>query len=165
MLFKALPVARLVYRSGALPERVSHYARDTMTLGWEERLRARGRRRTDNDVEFGSALPRGTVLRQDDCLVIDEAHLVVTVIELDEPVFVVAPSDPEQWALWGYAIGNSHQPMMVTSGAIVCPDVPGMRQVLDYHGIPFRCDSRRFTPVGSGRNPYSAAHQHAPSAE
>ena len=31
--------------------------------------------------------------------------------------------------------------------AIVCPDVPGMEQVLTYHVIPFTREQRAFTPV------------------
>jgi urease accessory protein len=132
----------------SLPAGSRGYARDTITLGWEERLKARGRRRSDAGVEFGTALPRGSVLRAGDCLVIEQAALVVEVVEQEEPVFIVAPRSAAEWGLYGYCIGNSHQPLMLTADAIVCPDVPGMEQVLTYHGIPYVRGVRPFTPAG-----------------
>ena len=146
-VFRSLPVARTACSLDALPAAASTYARDTVTLGWEDRMKARGRRRTDGGVEFGTALPRGTVLRDADCFLLDQDRLLVTVVALEEPVFVIEPATPADWALFAYQIGNSHQPLMLTSREIVCPDLPGMEQVLTYHAIPFVRDLRAFTPV------------------
>lgn len=159
-VFKPLPVAREVFRQDALPASARSYSRDTITLGWEERLRARGRRRSDAGLEFGTTLARGVALHGGDCLVIDEASTVVVVIERAEPVFVVTPASASQWALFAYHIGNSHQPVMITDSAIVCADVPGMEQVLQYHAIPFTRAVRPFTPVGLADG--SLAHRHQP---
>jgi len=71
---KALP-------EDALPAAIHHYARDTITLGWEDRRHVRGQRRSDGGIVFGLSLPRGTVLRGGDCLVVDEAMTVVVVVE------------------------------------------------------------------------------------
>lgn len=153
-MFRSVPVVHEVLREplGGAP---SSYQRDTVTLGWEDRLRARGRRRTDGGVEFATALPRGTVLRDGDCLAIEQLHLAVAVIERLEPVLVVRPETAREWALFGYQIGNSHQPVMLDDDAIVCAELPGMEQVLTYHGIPFVRELRPFTPVGQVAN-----HQH-----
>lgn len=156
-VFKALPVASEVHASDAVPERARAYRHDTLTLGWEDRLKARGRRRSDSGFQFGTTLPRGTVLRDGDCLVIDDLHLVVLVAALDEPVFVVQPRTPAEWALFAYYIGNSHQPLMLADDGIVCPVVPGMEQVLTYHEIPYSRATRAFTPVGQATD-----HQHRP---
>jgi urease accessory protein UreE len=121
--------------------------RDTVTLGWEERLRSRGRRRSDGRIEFGTALPRGSVLHGGDCFVLDDRATIVEVIELAEPVFLVVPASAAEWGQFAYFIGNSHQPVMMTDAAIVCPDVPGMEQVLEQYAIPFIRDVRPFTPV------------------
>ena len=51
-VFKSLPVVHEVVREGALPASATGYARETVTLGWEERLKARGRRRSDGGTEF-----------------------------------------------------------------------------------------------------------------
>ena len=154
-MFRALPVVHDIQRTDALTGAAAAYRRDTLTLGWDERLKARARRRTDGGVEFATALPRGTVLRRGDCFAIDAVSLVVAVVERLEPVFVLRPRTPRDWALFGYQIGNSHQPLMLDEDAMVCADLPGMEQVLTYHGIPFTRERRAFTPVGQ-----LATHQH-----
>src|SRR5213593_3433871 len=109
-----MTVVESVYRSAELPHAAHAYARDTVTLGWEDRTHVHGRRRTDGGVEFGTTLPRGTVLRAGDCFVLDDARLVVTVIERPETVFVIEPRNSPEWALFAYHIGNRHQPVMIT---------------------------------------------------
>ena len=155
-LFQPAPIAvSAVYRQDALPERALGYRRETMTLGWEERSKARARRRTDEGSVFATTLPRGTMLRAGDALVVDELALVVTIIERAEPVFLVHPRNSGEAALFAYYIGNSHQPVMIDRGVIVCADLPGMQQVLEQYGIPFARAERPFTPVSG-----MADHRH-----
>jgi urease accessory protein len=147
-VFKPLPVARQVHALDALPPHARDYAPDTVTLGWEERIKARALRRSDGGVEFGTTLPRGTVLHGGDVFVLDALATRIAVVELEEPVLVISPSTSGEWGRFSYHIGNSHQPMMVADDAIVCPDVAGMAQVLDYHRIPYTRSRRPFTPLG-----------------
>ncbi|MGE3178964.1 MAG: urease accessory protein UreE, partial [Vicinamibacterales bacterium] len=135
--FKTLPTVNDVTAAGTIPADAAAFARDTITLGWEDRLRTRGRRTTDGGIEFGIALPRGTVLRQGDCLIVTPLRLIVTVVELAEPVLVVCPRTPEDWGLVGYYIGNSHQPVMLTAEGLVCPDILGVRMILEQHRLAF----------------------------
>src|SRR5262249_11374641 len=93
-LLKSLPVADAVYREHTLPHDSRSYQRDTITLGWEHRLKARARRKTDNGTDFATALPRGTVLRQDDLLILPALRLVVRIVEDLEPVLIVRPETP-----------------------------------------------------------------------
>jgi urease accessory protein len=147
-------VIERTYREDRVPEMARGYARDTITLGWEDRLHARGRRRSDGGVEFGTSLPRGMPLRGGDCLIVDDARTVVTVIERPEPVFVIEPRTPQEWGLFAYHIGNRHQAMMITEHAIVCPDVAGVEQLLEQQHIPYTRAMLPFTPVTG-----VAAHQ------
>ena len=71
-------VVEQIHREDRLPPTARGYARDTLTLGWDDRLRVRGNRRSDGGVAFGLSLPRGTILRGGDCLVLDEAKTVVS---------------------------------------------------------------------------------------
>jgi len=144
-----------VVRDSELPAAARDYRRDTVTLGWEDRTHVHGRRRTDGGLEFGTSLPRGTVLRAGDCFVIDDERLVVVVVERPEPVFVVEPRSSPEWALFAYHIGNRHQPVMITDRALVCPDVPGVEQLLRQHRMPYVRAIAPFTPVAA-----TAAHQH-----
>src|SRR5262249_59159295 len=92
------------HREGALPPMARRYARDTLTLGWENRLRVRGGRRSDGGIAFGLSLPRGTILRGGDCLVLDEAETVVVVVEQPESVFLIEPRTPQERGLFAYHI-------------------------------------------------------------
>jgi len=148
-------VVERVYRESELPDACRSYARDTVTLGWEDRTHVHGRRRTDGGVDFGTSLPRGTVLRAGDCFVIDDARVIATVVERPEPVFVVEPRSAPEWALFAYHIGNRHQPVMITDRALVCPDVPGVEQLLQQHRMPYTRGMLPFTPAAT-----VAAHHH-----
>jgi len=131
------------------------FRHDAITLGWEERMRVHGRRVSDGGVEFATSLPRGTVLRDGDCFVLDSERVIVTVRERAEPVFVIEPRSANEWALFAYHIGNRHQPVMVTDRALVCPDVPGVEQLLQQHHMPYARANAPFTPVAA-----TAAHHH-----
>ena len=120
------------------------FERDSITLGWEERLRTRARRRSDRGFEFATALPRGTILYQDDCFVFDAERIIVRVVELEEPMLVVRPASHQEWGLYAYHIGNSHQPMMIIGDAIVCPDALGMASVV----FEMTCGPGRMLGVG-----------------
>lgn len=153
-MFKSLPTTDVVVRPGRgdtreLDALAADYARDTMTLGWEERLKGRGRRRTDGGIEFGTTLARGTVLRAGDLLIVDALRLLVAVLERPEHVLVVVPTSPADWGLYAYHLGNGHQPVMFTDRELICLDTIGTAQILDQHGVPFIRDVRAFTPLGS----------------
>jgi urease accessory protein len=148
-------VVERTYRDSDLPEAARSYSRDTVTLGWEDRTRAHGRRRSDGGVEFGTSLPRGTVLRGGDSFVLDEPRIVVIVVEQPEPVFVIQPRTAADGALYAYHIGNRHQPLMITSEGLVCPDMPGVEQLLDQHRMPYVRQTMPFTPAAA-----VAGHSH-----
>jgi len=144
-----LIVIEQTHREDTLSAAVAGYARDTITLGWEDRVHGRGRRRSDGGLVFGLSLPRGTILRGGDCLVLDGAQIVVVVVERPEPVFLIEPRTPQEWGLYAYHIGNRHQPLMISGAGIVCPDVGGVEQLLEQQRIPFSRTTRAFTPVTS----------------
>jgi urease accessory protein UreE len=57
--------------------------------------------------------------------------------------------------LYAYHIGNRHQPLMVTEAGLVCPDVPGVEQLLHQQHIPFTRAMLPFTPAAAVQG-----HQH-----
>ena len=150
-----MTIVERVYRDELLPANARGYARDTVTLGWEDRTHVHGRRRTDGGVEFGTSLPRGSVLRDGDRFVLDAEQLIVDVVERAEPVFVVEPRSAPEWALFAYHIGNRHQPVMITEQSLVCPDAPGVEQLLQQHRMPYVRATLPFTPAAT-----VAGHQH-----
>ena len=99
MSMPTLVVVEQAHPENALPATARGYARDTITLGWDDRLRVRGQRRSDGGIVFGLSLPRGTTLRGGDCLVLHEVNTVVVVIEWPEPVFLSEPRTPQKWGV------------------------------------------------------------------
>jgi urease accessory protein UreE len=150
-----MTVVERIYREPEMPEGARAYTRDTVTLGWEDRTHVHGRRQSDGGVDFGTSLPRGSVLHAGDCFVLEPERLVVTVIERPEPVFVIEPSHATEWALFAYHIGNRHQPVMITERSLVCPALPGVEQLLQQHHMPYVRATLPFTPATT-----VAGHQH-----
>jgi urease accessory protein len=150
-----MTVVDRVHKAGVLPDTARGFSHDVVTLGWEARTHVHGRRRTEGGVEFGTSLPRGTVLRAGDCLVLEEERIVVEVVERAEPVFVIEPRSAQEWALFAYHIGNRHQPLMIADAALICPDVPGVELLLQQHQMPYVRATRPFTPAAA-----VAAHSH-----
>lgn len=148
-MFKTLPIAEVVYCEENLPLSAGDFTRDTLTLGWEDRLKTRGRRRSDGGVEFGTSLPRGSMLRGGDCLVLDAARVIVEVVERREQAFVIEPQTASEWGTFAYHIGNGHLPLMITDRTLVCPDMPGVEMLLQYHKIPYQRADIAFTPVAT----------------
>jgi urease accessory protein len=146
-----MSVVESVYRG----EPPAGFSADVITLAWEERARVHGRRVSDAGVAFATSLPRGTVLRDGDCFLLDAERVIVTVRERAEAVFVIEPRSAGEWALFAYHIGNRHQPVMITDRALVCPDVPGVEQLLQQHHMPYARASAPFTPVAG-----TAGHHH-----
>src|ERR671937_222787 len=71
------------------------------------------RTQSAQSLAFGLCLPRGTILRAGDFLVLDEVKTVV-VVERPEPAFLIEPRTSREWGLYAYHIGNRHQPLMIT---------------------------------------------------
>ena len=64
-----------------LPASSTAYQRHTITLGWEDRLRVRARRTSDQGFEFATTLVRGSTLAAGDCFVFDDRRLIIEVVE------------------------------------------------------------------------------------
>jgi urease accessory protein UreE len=94
-------------------------------------------------------------LRAGDCFVLDGPRLVVAIVERAEPVFVIEPETSQEWALFAYQIGNRHQPIMILDESIVCPDAPGVEQLLQRHRMRYRRAMLPFTPAV-----VTAGHRH-----
>ena len=150
-----MTIVDTIFTEPTLPDAARAFPRDRVTLGWEDRTHVHGRRRTDGGVEFGTSLPRGSVLRDGDRFVLDAEQLIVDVVERAEPVFVVEPRSAREWALFAYHIGNRHQPVMITDRSLVCPDGPGVEQLLQQHRMPYVRATLPFTPAAR-----VSAHEH-----
>src|SRR2546427_2923385 len=108
-----MTVVEQIVQGTDIGSRYDSYRRETLTLTWEERRQGHGRRRSDAGLEFAISLPNGTVLKNGDSLVLAPEHTIVTVREAVEPVFVIRPKTPQEWAYYAYQVGNRHQSVMI----------------------------------------------------
>lgn len=121
------------------------YTHDTITLTWEDRRQGHGRRRSDSGMEFAISLPGGTVLKDGDCLVLDAEKVIVRVQEAVEPVYIVRPKTPREWAYYAYQVGNRHQSVMIGESELILVQSPAVRSLLNQLHVPYTADARPFT--------------------
>ena len=121
------------------------YSRDTLTLGWEERRQGHGKRRSDGGLEFAISLPSGTVLKGGDCMILGPERTIVGVQEAPEPVYIVRPGTPQEWAYYAYHVGNRHQQVMIGDTELIFLQNPAVRSLLEQLHVSFESDTRPFT--------------------
>jgi urease accessory protein len=88
-----------------------------VSLHYDERRKSRQRVRADDGGEVALLLPRGTVLRDGDCLLADDGA-VILVRAAAEPLSEVRSHDPLQLMRAAYHLGNRHVALQVTSGVL-----------------------------------------------
>jgi urease accessory protein len=123
----------------------SAYTRDTITLSWEDRRQGHGRRKSDSGIEFAISLPDGTVLKSGDCFVLEEEKAIVAVQEAIQPVYVIRPKTPQEWAYYAYHVGNRHQSVMIGESELIFLENPAVRSLLDQLHVTYTTDARSFT--------------------
>jgi urease accessory protein len=123
----------------------SAYKQDTITLSWEERRQGHGKRRSDAGLEFAISLPNGTVLKGGDCLILDAEQTVIKVQEACEPVYIVRPKTPQDWAYYAYHVGNRHQQVMIGETELIFLQNPAVRSLLEQLHVRFETGERPFT--------------------
>jgi urease accessory protein len=121
------------------------YLRDTLTLTWEERRQGHGKRRSDMGIEFGISIPGGTVLRGGDHLVLVAERAVIKVEEAPEPVYIIRPKTPQEWAYYAYHVGNRHQQVMIGETELIFLQNPAVRSLLEQLHVDFESGQRPFT--------------------
>jgi urease accessory protein UreE len=121
------------------------FKRDVITLTWEDRRQGHGRRTSDSGLEFAISLPNGTVLKGGDCFVLPPEHTLVTVREAIEPVYVIRPKTPQEWAYYAYQVGNRHQSVMIKESELVFLQNPAVRSLLEQLHVPYTMDAQPFT--------------------
>ena len=141
----SLTVVEQVIAAEKIEAQYESYNRDTLTLTWDDRRQGHGRRRSDGGVEFAISLPNGTVLKGDDCMILETERTVVKVVEAPEPVYVVRPQSSYEWAYYAYHVGNRHQQVMIGATELIFLQNPAVRSLLEQLHVPFETAERPFT--------------------
>jgi urease accessory protein len=121
------------------------YRRDTLTLTWQDRRQGHGRRQSDGGLAFAISLPNGTVLKGGDCMILEQERTIVKVDEAAEPVYVVRPKTPQDWAYFAYHVGNRHQEVMIGESELIFLQNPAVRSLLEQLHAYFETGERSFT--------------------
>jgi urease accessory protein len=131
-----------------------------VVLRFELRQKSRLRTTVADGEEIGLFLPRGTVLRDGDCLQADDGR-VVRVAAAEESLLEVRCESTDSLARAAYHLGNRHAPVQVGAGwlRIAADDVlAGMLRGLGATVTPLRAP---FEPEAGA---YAAGH-HAHSSD
>jgi urease accessory protein UreE len=121
------------------------YRHETLTLTWEERRQGHGKRRSDAGTDFAISLPAGTILKGGDCLLLQAERTIVEVREAIEPVYVIRPKTPQEWAYYAYHVGNRHQQVMIGPSDLIFLQTAAVRSLLEQLHVSFTTDERPFT--------------------
>jgi urease accessory protein UreE len=85
------------------------------------------------------------VLKAGDFLVLEAERVIVTVREALEPVYVISPATPQEWAYFAYQIGNRHQSVMIGETELIFQQTAAVRSLLDQLRVQYKSDTRPFT--------------------
>src|SRR5436190_12802825 len=125
--------------------RYETYRIDTLTLKWDERRQGHGKRHSDGGIEFAISLPAGTVLKASDSMVLEAERTIIIVREASEPVYIVRPETPQDWAYYAYHVGNRHQEVMIGKTELIFLQNPAVRSLLEQLHVHFDTTERAFT--------------------
>jgi urease accessory protein len=140
-----MTVVEQIVQTHAVDPQYNGYRRDTLTLKWDERRQGHGRRRSDTGVEFAISLPGGTILKEGDNLILEQEKTIVRIREASEPVYIVRPRTPQEWAYYSYHVGNRHQEVMIGDTELIFLQNPAVRSLLEQLHVHYETGQREFT--------------------
>ncbi len=126
----------------------------TLTLDYAARQRCRRRVRLDSGAEVGLNLPRGTVLRDGDCL--RGGGMTVRVRAAEESVSIVRAA-PQALLRAAYHLGNRHVAVQIADGWIAYLHDHVLDDMLRGLGLGVETALRPFEPEGGA---YPGGHAH-----
>jgi urease accessory protein len=140
-----MTIVEQIHNPAELSAGCESFHRDSLTLTWDDRRQGHGKRRSDGGIEFAISLRAGTVLKAGDFMVLAAEKIVVEVKEAVEPVYVIRPKTPQEWAYFAYQVGNRHQQVMIGENELVFLQNPAVRSLLDQLHAHYHTDNRPFT--------------------
>jgi urease accessory protein len=118
---------------------------DRITLRYDERHRRRLRFLAEAGTEFLLDLPRTTVLRGGDGLMLEDGR-VILVAAADEPLLEITAADADEMGRLAWHIGNRHLPAQITTGRILIREDSVIETMLQGLGATVRHVAGPFTP-------------------
>ncbi len=140
-----MTIVEKIIRAADIGSEFDSYGRDTLTLTWQDRRQGHGRRQSDGGLAFAISLPHSTVLKGGDCMILEQERTIVKVNEATEPVYIVRPKTPQDWAYFAYHVGNRHQEVMIGESELIFLQNPAVRSLLEKLNADFETGQRPFT--------------------
>jgi urease accessory protein len=134
----------------------------SLTLAYEDRRRSRLRARLDDGAEVALLLPRGTVLRDGDCLGGEDDGPAVRVRAAAETLSVARTADPHLLCRAAYHLGNRHIALQIGPGRLAYQHDHVLDGMVRDLGLTVATEETPFEPEAGGyRHEGTAGHDHA----
>jgi urease accessory protein len=140
----------------------------TLTLAYEDRRRSRLRAKLDDGNEVALLLPRGTVLRDGDCLGDDDGEPPIRVRAAAETLSVARTTDAHLLSRAAYHLGNRHVPLQIAPGRLSYQHdhvldglVRELGLVVATEEAPFEPEAGGYRHEGTSGHGHGDAHAHA----
>ena len=158
----------VVAREAALPAKPD----GVVTLSFEDRRRSRLRARLDDGREAALMLPRGTILRDGDCLRTADGGASVVVRAAPQSLSVARTADPHLLTRAAYHLGNRHIPVEIGPGWLAYEHdhvldglVRAVGLPVEQHVAPFEPEAGGYGHGGHSHGAHGHAHEHADAHE
>jgi urease accessory protein len=133
----------------------------TLALTAEERTRSRLRFETEEGAGVQLVLPRGTVLRDGDLLLGDQADALVRVRAKAEPVLTARAADAHTLLRAAYHLGNRHVPVEVGDDFLRLSPDSVLADMLTQLGLEVVEETAPFQPEAGAYAGHSHSHSHS----
>lgn len=134
-----------------------------LVLPYLLRQKSRLRAALSSGEEVALILPRGTVLRDGDCLTSEEGR-VVQIVAATEALYRVECGDRRVMARCAYHLGNRHVPMQIGDGWLRIERDAVLKEMVERLGAQVREENAPFEPEGGAYGGATSDH-HAHSFE
>jgi urease accessory protein len=131
----------------------------TLTLPLESRIKSRQRVTLDDGREAGLFLPRGSSLRDGDCLLAEDGT-AVRVKAAPETVSQVRCDDPLQLARACYHLGNRHVALQIEAGLLRYQHDHVLDEMLQGLGLTVKVCQAPFEPEPGAYGGHGHSHSH-----
>ena len=132
----------------------------TLTLTLESRIKSRLRVTLDDGREAGLFLPRGSSLRDGDCLIAEDGMLAVMIRAAVETVSEVRCNDPLQLARACYHLGNRHVPLQIEAGLLRYQHDHVLDEMVQGLGLTVTVQQAPFEPEPGAYGGSAQSHAH-----
>ena len=125
-------------------------ARTTLTLGYSDRRKTRLRAKLDDGREAALLLPRGSILRDGDCLFDPAANVAVVIKAAAETLSMARAGSHHMLCRAAYHLGNRHVPVQLGTDWLAYEHDHVLDEMVRSLGLEVSVETRPFEPEAGG---------------